>query len=472
LQRFLSTGIERVIERRRSEVQEMFEKGDAGLIRAWDEAEARANSFEGWWLKTKQAVYDQNEAILSLTRTNQTAKERGAKIRDYLEQMVMTDNENSRMLQRIHRDVVLTLDEHFLPTSMIGEWMMYKRIAYDRDDVANPLGHTPQSAQENLAGMRREVGAIKAGALDWMAERFRMISMDTIKEAVRVGSYNRENFFEKIVPNNHYAAFAVSEYVEKQGYVPAGLKPVLGTHKGVLNPWEATVLKLMSLNNLNNLQRTKNEFISFMSNTFPKDIEQAKTFWTDQGHRPHPPPDGKGHIMVLRNGKPIWFQVDEQIARVFTHERASDLQHSLKMLLDTPFRKVFYPLWISKNPGFHAVNLMRDFQRTARNLQIGMPTLAMDYAKVFWPSFMRAMGKNHPMIDEMVAKYAIGPLETTFIKTAGYGPDSDRQKTDRQMLERFRILPMELKGTPGTLKQAWGVLEGIGQTLEAVGVLA
>ena len=471
LQRFLSTGIDKVIDKRRSDIKEMFEEGDAALMRNWEEGEARTKSFQGWWLRSKQAIYDANEAILQQTRKLEgNAFDRGKEVRDYLERMAMSDNENSRMLRRIHRNVISVLDEWQMPSALLGEWLLNKRIAFDRDDVANPLGHTPSTAQENLSKLRREYGAMKAGALDFAAERFRQISLDIAREAVRVGSYSREKFETTIVPNNHYAAFAVSEYVQRLGYVPAGLKAVVGTHKGVMNPFLATTLKLMSLNNLNNLQRAKNSVISFLSTVYPSEISQARTVYVEgRGHQPVAPPDGKGHIMVLRDGKPLWFEVDEQVSRIFKQEKQTDLEVFLSGALDYPFRQVFYPLWISKNPGFHFVNMIRDFRRTARNLQIGMPTLAGDYMKVLMPSIFRALGKGHPLIDEMVANYAFGPVESSFIATAGYGPTVDRNNLDRQMLERYKMLPVELTADRGMIAKGWKVAKGVGDMLEFVG---
>ena len=100
------------------------------------------------------------------------------------------------------------------------------------------------------------------------------IIFESVETAVKVGTYNKEVFETKLLPNKYnYAAFAVVDYLQE--YMPPGIKAQVGTLKEIANAFDATMLKTTFLNRLNVLQAAKNGFMDTWLENFPEEIEKA-----------------------------------------------------------------------------------------------------------------------------------------------------------------------------------------------------
>jgi hypothetical protein len=136
------------------------------------------------------------------------------------------------------------------------------------------------------------------------------------------------------------------------------------------------------------------------------------------------------------------------------------------------FRTGFYPFWITYNIAFQAANLKRDFSRTRRNLNVGSIKLGKAYAKALGPALRRSLGKDDPLVTELMENYAISDIELSGISTAHSGDVIHGYYED--MLARYNMLPKEHdhRKIIRFLKKIGTPLEFSGQFFESLPKLA
>jgi hypothetical protein len=348
----------------------------------------------------------------------------------------MQDNDNARFVRRVFEGVVKPLEEAGLSLTQMGDYLFLRRIeAGDRATFANPLGTTPATARLGLLKMRLDLGMPGMTRLERAVETFHRLVFEVIEEAVRVGSYNKGVFNSTIKPNKDvYAAFAVLDYLED--YVPAGVKQQIGTLKEVANPFTATVLKAVSLNNLNSIQRSKNATRDLLRTHFPGEIEVAKGKFLAPGVTSRPPPRAdKGLLEILENGRRAYYYVDPLIAHSFEQLAAGGLARVTRVL-DWIFRKGFYRAYITYSPSFLTFNPMRDFKRSWKSLPAGTSrlTLARAYFDAFKSALSHVRGLPDALATEMMANYALGTPYDTLVSMHRDDPFAD-------IMRRFHLLP-------------------------------
>jgi len=473
LQDFLSRGRIPVIEQRRADTEAMFVKGEEIMRRKAAERDLRRRSWKGYWLELKQAVFDHRASAVDKVkelelRTGETVAP-AKDPRNFFQEEDMTENANALLVGRIFEKVVQPVEASGISLPELGEYMLLQRIRHERSAMANPLGLDAKAARYQLLKMRLDLGLPKMTILEEAARRFHDEIFRVVEQAVQVGSYNRETFETTIVPNKYfYATFAVLDYLED--YIPAGIKQQIGTLKEVANPFTATLLKTIALNNLNAVQRSKRSLISLLQEHFPGEIKPAETYWTGKHHEPKKHPD-HGILTVLENGAPTFHYVDPLIAQAFERLTPSGLEKILRPL-DWTFRKLFYPMWITFNSAFQVANVKRDFSRTRRNLGAlrgitgpGGPALAEGYAAVMAAGIRRLRGSKDPLVQEMVANFAVGLPE----KAASYGL-IDRDDYLHNLLTRYKLLPeTNPPGVAGrTVAKILGPLRFAGNLIESL----
>ena len=436
LQDFLSSGRLPVLEQRSADIQEMFGKGEDIMARKAAEREARRTSTKGWLLTVKQEIIDAAAPVIGKIQQAEKAGKKTdptADPRRFIEEQLMMDNVNARMLDLLHRGVMQPIEAADITMGLLGEYVLFQRILHgDRGNIADPLGHDVKSAREGLLRIRLELGPDRMDVMLRAVAKFHEIVWGVVEEGVRVGSYNRETFDTVLVPNKgYYVAFGVLDYL--QDYVPAGVKKQTGTFKEIANPFTQTVLKMIALNNLNSVQRTKNSFVDFMAANFSTEMMPAETYFDGANHRPVTHPDW-GIFERLENGKRKWYYVDPLIADAFENDPPLRLQQVLRVL-ETGFQKVFYPLWITYNTAFQIANIKRDWSRTRRNTGLGFVELGKYYFKGFSAAVARQRAIGNPIITEMTENYAIGPADINFTDLEA------REDFIGKKMQRYGLLP-------------------------------
>lgn len=363
LQDFLAKGAVNKLESREADLLAAFAKGEEAWKAAAEERKRLAGSFDGWWTRLWQELYWNH--FPSEQRAAQVDKARGLDFakdpRVFLDNLGYRDVQVMSYGRTIHEKVIKPIEDAGLTLEQAGQFLFLKRVLEgDRNVLANPLGFTPSTARAGLLKMRLDLGMNKMTLLEDAINRFHDESFNLVQQGVEAGIINRKVFEERIVPNRRtYATFAVIEHLDD--WIPPGVKSQLGTFKDIANPFQATVLKNIGLIHLIALQRAKNGLVDFLAANFPADLVRSPL-----EHEPKPE-KGRGVLMRLENGAPVWYQTDPYIADSFNRLPPRTLQWAMKPL-NWVFQKV-YPLIITYNSGFgFALSPLRDMQRTTRNM--------------------------------------------------------------------------------------------------------
>ena len=487
---------------RNARIQAMFAKGDEIFLRKAAEREARYASLLGWMDRIRQDYDDVFHPLVSRARK---LKAQGVKLKQaqdpdiLFEEHPLADNRNYRMLQKLWGDVIGPMEQESFTTHDLGQVLLLNRIVREaytgaagqpigRANLANPLGLTPASARRQLLHLRYTLGKLpgaQAGAplrydrLQDYAERFHEIVWKSIEEAVAFGSYSQQVFDNVISPNRgNYAAFGVLDYLED--FVSAGVREQRGTLKDVANPLSTTVLKMVSLNRLNQLQKAKIGAVGFMQQHFPAEIRAAETFFDGRGQKAkrNPDPDG-GELELLVDGGPTTYWVPKDVAQMFEGVTPSRIDSVIEPL-NLAFRKLFYPLFIQYNPSFQlALSPVRDMRRSfvnlprAKGLKVAGEYLR-NYASLFTGAPLTEnaatardylAGRPNPVLTEMLANSAIGLPYDSFAS----GFYSPKDATWAKMMERFHLAPAaEQQGI--FTSQWWKPLRSLFERIEWAGL--
>jgi hypothetical protein len=435
LQDLLNQGKVALIDRRQGDIEAMFAKGEEVIRRKAEERALRRKSWKGHWLELKQQLADVYEPIVDRARKAEAA---GAKWppaedpRNILESGLMVDNTNMRFTRRVWEGVIKPVEDTGLGTEELGRYLLLRRIQTQRAEIANPLGLTPATAGQQLLKMRLDLGMERMSRLEAAVQRLHDLVFEAVTTAVEVGSYNKETYDTTIVPNKDvYAAFANLDYLED--YVPAAIRKQVGMLGEIANPFTATVLKTITLNNLNSIQRSKNATRDLLRKYFPNEIEASPPAKAD-----------RGMLEVLEDGKRAYYYVDPLIAHAFERMSPQGL-HRVLRVLDVIFRKGFYRAWITYGPSFLMFNPGRDFARSWQNMaqtpagRPGALALALAYARTFQSAVSQVRGMPDALATEMMANYAIGAPHDTMVR-------GHREDAFGDLLRRFHLLPEKEQG--------------------------
>lgn len=504
---------------RRRDVREMFAKGED----AWRARHAEANDTRQSVVSyIRQLLFDRSIPILSMERKSKPSRlpwDETLAAKHAMEEFHFRDNPIRLLADDVQKQVMQPLADAGLDIPTVGEYMMMRRIAEgDRGGAAeqaqqvimgltgestwteakaafaqtvaddpsmaellelassgklNPLGYTPEAAREYLSAMKRDMGG-KLGAMERAVARFRDLVWEQVEQAVEAGTYNREMVEKLLRPNkDFYATFAVTMYLDTK--IKAGIYRQVGTFSDIANPYTATLMKTVSLIRLNEFNKAKRAIVDFLSIYHPGDIGEGQKI--DQYHRLKPPREGRDHIIVLENGKPVAYEVDAYIAKAFATHDLGALSRFARWVSSATYR-VFHPLWIAANPSWQVMNVPRDVARTYQNVaalhankgklkqlaeafpDIGRVIAA--YYRAVAPAMRRARGRADPIIRKLEELRAIG---TPFTKAT---LDDDAEQVQRT-LAQAGVLPKKKRGAIArTLGRVYDGLESFGTFLETL----
>jgi hypothetical protein len=465
LQDLLGKGKVQVIDERARTIEQAFAEGEARWKQAVADREAAAKSWDGWWTRLWQELYWNH---FPMEQRAAQVERRGVKLkpeedpRKFLDDLGYRDTTVMAWGRRVFERVIQPVEASGMTIEDFGKFLLYQRILNgDRSGLANPSGLTPQAAQLGLLRMNLDLGIDRMTVLRDAVKRFHDDVFTLAEQAVQVGAYNRTTFNTVIKPNRDtYATFAVLDYVDD--WIPAGIKEQVGTLKDVANPFQATILKSISLINLIAYQQAKNKTVKFLTEYFPDEITRG-------GEDKPAARRDRAPLMVLENGRPVHYQVDPYIAEAFERRNPKDL-HWLTKAADGLFRRFVYPFIITYNPGFLLfMSPLRDLQRTGRNLPgaFGRLRLLPEYVRQYRQVRQRYSGESGPLIREMEANLGLG---TPFDQITR----ANRDDFVGDLLRRMRVMPNhEIRGFLRTrlwrpVTAALDQLEAVGMTLDTL----
>lgn len=362
LQELLNGSTEQIFKARKEDIRKGFSRAEDIQAEFAEKKKLRVSAF---WERLRQQLDDINHPIL---KKQAAAEANGAVLADednpkfILQEQSMADNENFLMVENIDKNIVKPIEAAGMTIDDFGEYLLLDRIQKDRADIANPFGFNPKNAAEQVAHLKTQLGDKNFALLQEKVQAFHDLVFQSVEEAVKVGSYNRETFETRIKPNkDSYASFQVVDYM--QDHVPATIKGQVGTLKEVANPFVSTILKTIALNRLNAYQRAKNSTVKMLKEFYPEDIAPTKRITSDGKLTVFKPARDRGAIELLEDGKMQSYDVDPYIAESFLKSKAGDL-NAIVALMDKFNSKLFKPVVTTYNLGFAAAfNPIRDFKR-------------------------------------------------------------------------------------------------------------
>jgi hypothetical protein len=412
LQDLLNGTSEELMAARQADIRKGFARGES-IQEDFSAKKKLKNSH--LWENLRQQLDDKNYPI---TKKQQQMEAEGTVFGEQespkyaLQESSMADNENFIMVNDINELVVKPLEKLLVTKDDIGEYLLLDRIINERTDIANPYGFNTKNAPLQIEHLKKQLGDKAFSTLEEKVKVFHDLIFKSVEEAVVVGSYNKELFETKILPNkDHYSSFAVLDYM--QDFMPATIKAQTGTLKEVGNPFISTILKTISVNRLNAYQRAKNATLD--SILIPTgDAVLTKVITTDGKLKKFIPGKDRGTIERLEDGKIVSYDVDPYIAKSFEHDTVGDL-NMIVSIIDKYNNIAFKPIVTTYNLGFAmAFNPMRDFKRNYKNIPgATVGNLLTAYVKSVPSSVKFAKGELDSVTRSMVqSKLINSPMDT------------------------------------------------------------
>ena len=374
---------------RRENLRTGFAKAEEILLAKAAERDARRNSLPAIIENFKQKHFNVYAPIID--RARQARAVRPLKWWEDPEFVFdahpFAENANYRFLDRVQKTVLTPLEDIGVDSDTLGDFLFFNRVAHEaylvneqltgRAVLANPLGHTPQTARRELLVMRYRLGPTRFETMRATARRFQDLALEVIERGWASGIYSDEQLALARDNRHNYVTFAVVDYLEQSTHIPAAFKQQRGTLRTVANPFLATVLKMMTVNKFSELNQAKRVTVQLLSQRFPGEISLAKVTKIPLANgrlmfRPKPPPPGRRELVVLDQGRPIAWHVEPEIADMFEHT-APAAAHAIVGVTNWVFRNVFYPAFITYNPAFQLyANPIRDLSRSYVKLPPGV----------------------------------------------------------------------------------------------------
>ena len=361
VQAILNGGEENVSEIRRQIREDMFLEGEAALAELEMQREAAKRK------PLKAILHFLNQYILQnvqpiKARAKKSNRDKALAAFYTADELAYSENRNYVMVRQITEEIFDPLRERGITEQDIGDYLFMRRVVDERNELANPLGYTPTESAKEIKALKDRLGEDRFNFLDQTMQRWHDIIFESALAAVESGIYSRDTFERVIVPKkDSYAAFWVIKHIE--GEMDPEIFAQIGTFEGIANPWMATMMKMISLNRLIELNNAKRAVRNFLYDepAFHKEIRRIDE---PKGKRPKP---GFAYIQIMENGRSIAYEVPDEIAASFKRHDIGRVAR-FAAILQSGLYKVFHPLFVTFSPGFIAANPVRDLRRTWANL--------------------------------------------------------------------------------------------------------
>ncbi len=468
-----------LLEHRGEGLAEMWEHGDRRLAEAKAEGERKTEAAADWLIR---GLWDADWAI----NKGQEQRIRGSdkhvsKIAQEaawsLEEARYIDSKVNVLLNDFQTQVLSVLEEAGLSNHDAGTVMFLNRVLGDRSTLANPLGHTPSSASEQLEYLRDvEFGPEKYEAAQQALKAFRDIRETVVFPFLEEANFFKQEDIDSWKENSSYARFNVQKFLdEKLGKeASAHVYHQIGTMSEVVNPVVSTLMQDISFIRIAKMNEAKRALRRDLSNVEGGWVP-AKMRWSgDAGRRVPVEPDDPDLALfpVITAGETQWAYVDRGIAEAFKHDpvRANTFVETLDMLTG-----VLKEIYAGKNPVWQVRNIPRDIAGTILRL----PQMKLRDAPKLLATYIRTLPEVLSYVFGQEMSEDLREAFDTFAITPGriYAPKdaSFKDEIERLLSEYMINRPEDGHDTRAALrlvKAAGKMLDQTGQASELWGKLS
>ena len=463
---------EKVLEKRSEDVRKGFKNGE--------EAKKRSEQARRKPLKIiddiKRALVDVNTPIIR--RVKQLIKA-GKKIQPednpvyWVEELPYVSGEVYNHLKSLEDSVIKPAEKAGISLDDIGEYMLFKRIATERAEIANPWGHTKETAEKQLDALKQQLGDERYAQLEGYGKKYWDLRQENIIPLLEKAGMYSDELMQKIKDNENYATFDIVAALEKRygrnisGYI----HKQIGTLHEVRNPFVATVMKDAALIRAAEVNMTKEKTVDFLNAHYPVEIKPADTRWNGKYQEPvlEPKDPEQGSIVIMKNGKLEAYYIPKEIAAAFKRDPyEADIILRVWQAVNVPLRMVL----VSKNPIWMAANIIRDAIGTIKHIP-GMtaPKLIKYYAMSYKDAYKDAytdkpvkvvsdMLKNKMLVVDRQygAKDIDGETELDrLLQSFGKSPVQYRNKVIKPFA---RFWDYDILGRTGKFTERWAKIAG------------
>jgi hypothetical protein len=349
-----------------AKIRKGFEEGEKKFFDRMDQNEA---VFKGKGKEFAKIMLDQYWYIISDVKNYKSSSIPDSKNPIFkIDEMRYQASESEGYMNEMSSRVVDKMDDNKISHADMGMYMFLRRIVKERGELANPRGFDVTSATKRMTEMEA-----RNPVLSELANEYWTIRKEWVIDRLEQTNMYPKHLMDKLKENDAYAKFDVIEYMDEHFGPGTGgrIFGQIGTLKDIANPFTTTMLNdmmLMRAASQNIALHTTIDFYRTANKTDPKvfAFETAKKRFTGKFNEfiESTNPDLK-LIRILRNGKMEGYYLDKYVAEAFERNPLDGNAVINGMRI---FNNVIRTVLTDVNPGFWMVNMIRDYNRTVKNL--------------------------------------------------------------------------------------------------------
>ena len=352
----------------------------------------------------------------------------------------------------------------------LGMYLFLRRVVNERSELANPRGFDLASATKRMSEMEA-----KNPMLSEIANEYWTIRKEWVIDRLEQTNMYPKHLMDKLKDNDAYAKFDVVEYFDSHFGPGTGgrIFGQVGTLKDIANPFTSTMLNdmmLMRAASQNIALHTTIDFYRTANKTDPTvfAFEPAKKRFTGKFNEflESTNPEMK-LITIMRDGKLEGYYLNKYVAEAF---EKNPLDGNAVINATRTFNNLIRTVLTDINPGFWMVNMIRDYNRTVKNLPATgaekyVPFLQhikyfKHWRQGFKPALRSVYGIPDPIIKEMYKNNELISIEER-------GNDFKADTEAERLLKRHHQKPhVWEKEITMPLKWLYRHMTNMGQTIE------
>ena len=413
LQMIIGGEREHLVQQRYDDLLAMFKRSDEIFKQQLIERVSHKNN--PWYQFKKQMVYQHQWATDKYNKNKELFRNNpDSDPRFFMEQY---DYLGEKIYAKINKNIspiITELKDADLSWEQLSAVLFVERIGKgdSREGVANPLGHTIQSANElrnhifNMIDNKEKAEVLFNSAKKLRkALKYLMIDYDFL--------YTPE-MLETLKKDDYYAPFNIAYKVFNK--LPAGMKHQTGNLNDTNNIANNIILKYIGIIHSGEKSKISGKVVD-MVKKFDGGVKEAEYYVSGKKtimvngkkeviitRTPKEPEDlNLGLITTMEGGKLKGYYVPKEIADSFKYEPLAEQNLLIKYVFEIPNKYFFKPLFTTINPGFQAVNfLFRDSMTTKKLPGMNWKNLFKYYKESLPLAYKKAWGKYDETINRML----------------------------------------------------------------------
>ena len=449
-------------------IRKGFQKGEELFFDRLDKNEA---IFKGKGREFAKIMLDQYWYIISDVKNYKSSNIPDAKNPIFkIDEMRYQASEAEGYMNDMSSRVIDKMEKVNVSHEDLGMYLYYRRVVNERSELANPRGFDATSAGKKMAEMEA-----RTPELSEIANEYWNIRKEWVIDRLEQTNMYPKHLMDKLKDNDAYAKFDVVEYFDTHFGPGSGgrIFGQIGTLKDIANPFTSTMLNdmmLMRAASQNIALHTTIDFYRTANKTDPKifPFETAKTRFTGKFNEFLESSDPEMKLItIMRDGKMEGFYLNKYVAEAF---EKNPLDGNALINATRSFNNAIRTVLTDINPGFWMVNMMRDYNRTVKNLPATGSSKTIPYKQYleyfkYWrqgfkPAYRSVYGIHDSTIKEMYKNNELISIEER-------GNDFKADTEAERLLKRHHQKPaVWKKEVTMPLKWLYRHMTNMGQIIE------